>query len=236
LAAETPALLIVFDLLAGNDGKSLAGLPLAERRHQLETFARRYFKDKATIRLSPATMRLRDAKAWLRVSGANLDVIIAKRSDLPYRSGDRSGMQKIKSHRSADCVVGGFRYGEGKFVVGSLLLGLYDDGGLLHHVGFTSSIASRDKPALTAKLEAIKGAPGFTGNSPGGPSRWSTARTGEWVPLKPLLVVEVSYDHFTGNRFRHGTSLMRWRPDKSPRQCTMDQIEQKRGNLEKLLQ
>jgi len=100
-------------------------------------------------------------------------------------------MQKIKNHRSADCVVGGFRYGEGKPVVGSLLLGLYDDGGLLHHVGFTSSIAARDKPALTAKLEAIQGAPGFTGSSPGGPSRWSTARTGEWVPVKPVLVVEV---------------------------------------------
>ena len=144
-------------------------------------------------------------------------------------------MQKIKNYRSADCVVGGFRYNEGKPVVGSLLLGLYDDDGTLNHVGFTSSIAREDKPALTKKLEKLIGPPGFTGNAPGGASRWSTARSAEWQPLRPKLVIEVSYDHFSGDRFRHGTRLMRWRPDKSPKQCTMDQVAQKKADLLKLL-
>jgi ATP-dependent DNA ligase len=236
LAAETPALLIVFDLLAGSDGRSLTQLPLRERRRTLEAFARRHFKDKKRFRLSPVTTKLSEAQAWLESAGATLDGIIAKRRDLEYRPGDRTGMQKIKTYRSADCVVGGFRYNEGKPVVGSLLLGLYDDDGLLHHVGFTSTIARDEKKALTAQLEKLIAKPGFTGNAPGGPSRWSTERSGEWQPLQPKLVVEVSYDHFTGHRFRHGTKLLRWRPDKSPRQCTMQQVEQKQANLTKLLQ
>jgi len=144
-------------------------------------------------------------------------------------------MQKIKNYRSADCVVGGFRYNEGKPVVGSLLLGLYDRDGKLNHVGFTSSIPAQDKPALTKKLEKLIAPPGFTGNTPGGPSRWSSARSAEWQPLKPRLVVEVTYDHFSGDRFRHGTRLIRWRPDKSPKQCTMDQVTQKTADLMKLL-
>jgi ATP-dependent DNA ligase len=144
-------------------------------------------------------------------------------------------MQKIKIFRSADCVVGGFRYNEGKRTVGSLLLGLYDKRGLLNHVGFTSSLKSEEKKSLTAKLEKLIAAPGFTGDKPGGPSRWSTKRSAEWKPLKPSLVVEVCYDHFSGKRFRHGTRLMRWRPDKAPRQCTIDQIRQKKADLYKLL-
>jgi ATP-dependent DNA ligase len=164
-----------------------------------------------------------------------LDGVIAKRRDFKYRSGDRSGMQKIKSYRSADCVVGGFRYNEGTRLVGSLLLGLYDDRGLLDHVGFTSTIRREDKPALTKKLKPLIGGPGFTGNAPGGPSRWSTKRSGEWIPLKPKLVVEVCYDHFTGNRFRHGTRLVRWRPDKAPKQCRFDQLDQKKPKLMTLL-
>ena len=164
----------------------------------------------------------------MRRTGATLDGVIAKRRDFKYRSGDRSGMQKIKSYRSADCVVGGFRYNEGTRLVGSLLLGLYDDRGLLDHVGFTSTIKQQDKPALTKKLKPLIGGPGFTGNAPGGPSRWSTKRPGEWIPLKPELVVEVCYDHFTGNRFRHGTRLMRWRHDKAPRQCRFDQLDRKK--------
>ena len=144
-------------------------------------------------------------------------------------------MQKIKNYRTADCVVGGFRYNEGKPLVGSLLLGLYDENGLLHHVGFTSTIRNEDKPALTAKLKTLIAPPGFTGGAPGGPSRWSTQRSGEWQPLKPKLVVEVSYDHFSGDRFRHGTKLLRWRPDKAPRQCTFEQVRQKSANLEALL-
>ena len=183
----------------------------------------------------PATTMLPEAKSWLKRVGATLDGIVAKRRDLEYRSGDRTGMQKIKNYRSADCVVGGFRYNEGKPVVGSLLLGLYDDGGLLHHVGFTSAIKREDKPALTKKLEPLIAPPGFTGNAPGGPSRWSTKRSSEWQPLKPKLVVEVCYDHFAGERFRHGTKLMRWRPDKSPKQCTMEQVKQKKADLLKLL-
>jgi len=142
---------------------------------------------------------------------------------------------KVKNFRSADCVVGGFRYGTDSKLVGSLLLGLYDDDGLLHHVGFTSSIARADKPALTTKLERLKGGAAFTGNAPGGPSRWSTERSSQWVPLKPKLVVEVCYDHFSGERFRHGTRLMRWRPDKAPQQCTMGQVKQKKANLMGLL-
>jgi ATP-dependent DNA ligase len=134
-------------------------------------------------------------------------------------------MLKIKNLRSADCVVGGFRYAAKAKVVGSLLLGLYDEEGLLHHVGFTSGLAAAEKPALTRKLEVLIETPGFTGRAPGGPSRWSTGRSEEWKPLKPELVVEVQYDHFTGGRFRHGTRLLRWRPDKKPKQCTMAQVE-----------
>jgi ATP-dependent DNA ligase len=235
LSVETPAILIVFDLLVGADGKALIKQPLRERRPALEAFARKYLTGHRSIRLSPATTKLSDAKQWLKSVGATLDGIIAKRRDLEYRSGERTAVQKIKNYRSADCVVGGFRYNEGKPVVGSLLLGLYDNRGLLHHVGFTSSIRKEDKPALTARLKKLIAPSSFTGNTPGGPSRWSTKRSAEWQPLKPKLVVEVGYDHFSGERFRHGTTLMRWRPDKAPRQCTFEQVKQKRGNLLKLL-
>jgi ATP-dependent DNA ligase len=235
LEKETPGLYIAFDLLADADGRALIDLPLRERRKRLEEFAARYLRGAERIRLSPATSKLADAKGWLSQVGATLDGIIAKRHDLPYRAGDRTGMQKIKNYRSADCVVGGFRYATAKPVVGSLLLGLYDKDGLLHHVGFTSAIKAHERAALTKKLEALVKPPGFTGNAPGGPSRWSSARSAEWQPLAPKLVVEVGYDHFSGGRFRHGTMLRRWRPDKAPRQCTMDQVKQKRANLMRLL-
>jgi len=234
LAQETPALLIVFDLLEDERGDALLDTPLAERRPKLEAFAKKNLRGNG-VRLSPATTRLSDAKGWLTRVGATLDGIIAKRRDAPYRAGTRDAMMKIKNFRSADCVVGGFRYGTNSKLVGSLLLGLYNDGGLLHHVGFTSSIARAEKAALTAKLEKLRGGPGFTGNAPGGPSRWATERSAEWVPLKPKLVVEVCYDHFSGERFRHGTRLLRWRPDKAPAQCTMDQVKQKKADLMKLL-
>jgi ATP-dependent DNA ligase len=169
------------------------------------------------------------AEDWLRSLGSGLDGVMAKRVDLAYQSGERTGMQKFKRMRTADCVVGGFRYGAKERLVGSLLLGLYDDEGLLHHVGFTANIKAQEKAALTAALQKLVKPPGFTGNAPGGPSRWSTERSGEWEPLATKLVVEVQYDHFSGGRFRHGTKLLRWRPDKAPRQCTLSQVAQEAG-------
>jgi ATP-dependent DNA ligase len=239
LSQQTPALFIAFDLLATAQDKRLATQPLRHRRSALEAFAKYQFKSNPRFRLSRATTGYATAKKWLAQAGGGCDGVIAKRLDLPYQSGNREGMQKIKNFRSADCVVGGFRYAtnklNGKKVVGSLLLGLYDDDGLLHHVGFSSAIKAQDKPALTAKLEALIAKPGFTGNAPGGPSRWSTERSAQWCPLKPKLVVEVSYDHFSGERFRHGTSILRWRPDKAPEQCTFDQLKQKAVSPMKLL-
>ena len=225
LAAEHPAVYIVFDLLQDERGASWLERPLRERRRRLEAFAARYLEKSDAIRLSPATSNLADARRWLRTMGGGLDGIIAKNLDAPYQPGERTGaMQKIKDLRTADCVVGGFRYAARKHEAGSLLLGLYGEDGLLHHVGFTSSMAAAERPALTRKLEGLRRAPGFTGRSPGGPSRWSTERSAEWEPLKPELVVEVQYDHFTGARFRHGTKFLRWRPDKDPHQCVMKQV------------
>ncbi|HZO85793.1 MAG TPA: ATP-dependent DNA ligase [Verrucomicrobiae bacterium] len=224
LSKETPAIFIAFDLLVA-DGESIVDKTLESRRTLLEQFAKKTFPKNRQIRLSPASTDLRVAQKWFNTVGTDLDGIIAKRTDMQYRSGERTGMQKMKRIRTADCVVGGFRYGsKAKKLVGSLLLGLYDDDGALHHVGFCSGIRNEEKPALTKKLEALIRPPGFTGRAPGGPSRWSTERSTEWQPLKPKLVVEVSYDHFTGGRFRHGTSLIRWRPDKAPTQCKMDQV------------
>ena len=239
LSQETPALYLAFDLLANAEDTGLSAHPLSDRRPALETFARSQFKSNPTFRLSPATTDFATAQKWLARAGGGCDGVIAKRLDLSYQSGNRDGMQKIKNFRSADCVVGGFRYATNKLggrkVVGSLLLGLHDTSGLLHHVGFTSAIKREEKPALTAKLEALVAKPGFTGNAPGGPSRWSTERSAEWCPLKPKLVVEVTYDHFSGDRFRHGTSILRWRPDKTPKQCTFGQLKQKTADPMKLL-
>jgi ATP-dependent DNA ligase len=239
LSTQTPALVLVFDLLATARDRKLAAEPLAKRRAALEAFAKAQFKGHPTFRLSPATTSYATAKKWLAQAGGGSDGVIAKRLDLPYQAGNRDGMQKIKKFRSADCVIGGFRYATnklaGKQVVGSLLLGLYDDAGLLHHIGFTSAIKREQKLALTERLEALIGKPGFTGNAPGGPSRWSTERSAEWCPLKPKLVVEVCYDHFSGDRFRHGTTILRWRPDKAPAQCTLDQLKQKAVDPMKLL-
>ncbi|HVQ78329.1 MAG TPA: ATP-dependent DNA ligase [Candidatus Binatia bacterium] len=225
LAAERPAVLIVFDLLVDETGRLLVSRPLRERRPRLERFASRHLADARDIRLSPATPDPEAARGWLGMAGAALDGVVAKRLDLPYRSGDRTGMQKVKRVRTADCVVGGFRYASGSRTVGSLLLGLYDAAGLLHHVGFTSAFSATARKTLVSTLTPLIRPPGFTGRAPGGPSRWSTSRSSEWEPLAPKLVAEVSYDHFTGGRFRHGTGFLRWRPDKPPRQCTMDQVE-----------
>lgn len=220
LSKETPAQYMLFDLLELG-GKPIAGQPLSERRAALERFHERH--GSAGLLLSPATRDRAVALDWLQRSGGALDGVIAKQLDQPYKFGERA-MIKVKQHRTADCVVGGFRYASKSREVGSLLLGLYDDKGLLNHVGFTSAIPAAERSQLTADLEALVEPPGFTGSAPGGPSRWANARSAEWQPLKPELVVEVRYDQVSSGRFRHGTALMRWRPDKAPRQCTYDQL------------
>ena len=234
LAKAHPAIYIVFDLL-GESGRSYLNRPLHERRQLLDHFARSNFRSAKAVRLSPATTDYRTASDWFKKVGGDLDGIIAKRLDAAYASGERTAAVKIKQIRSADCVVGGFRYARGTRVIGSLLLGLYGEDGLLHHVGFTSSFKASERGTLTKKFENLRDSPGFTGSAPGGPSRWSTDRTGEWEPVSPKVVVEIAYDHFTGGRFRHGTKLLRWRPDKAPRQCTMDQVDQREGKSLMLL-
>jgi ATP-dependent DNA ligase len=222
LAQETPADIVVFDCLLTKPARPLLDSPFVERRRRLEAFFAGE-RNARGLRLTPFSRDLRQARTWLEARQASLDGVIAKRLDLPYRPGERA-MLKVKRVRTADCVVGGFRYESAGPLVGSLLLGLYDARGLLHHVGFTSAIPARDKPALTRRLEKLVERPGFTGDAPGAPSRWSTERSAEWRPLRPKLVVEVRYDHVTGRRFRHGTRFLRWRPDKAPRQCTFAQI------------
>jgi ATP-dependent DNA ligase len=223
LSAQTPAKLIVFDMLADTKGRDLRNEPLSVRRNALENFVKS--EKSQTIELSSVTLDPREARKWLTSRDAErTDGIVAKRRYGPYLSGERA-MVKIKPLRSADCVVGGFRYLANKRQVGSLLLGLYNDVGKLDHVGFTSTIRNENRAALTKRLEKLREPPGFTGNAPGGPSRWSTERSVSWEPLRPELVVEVCFDQVTAKRFRHGARLLRWRPDKSPRQCTFEQIE-----------
>ena len=224
LAKETPSHFVVFDLLVDESGNALVEHPLAQRRLKLEGFSKKYLAKNKTIELSPKTKNISIARKWLAAPGMKLDGVMAKRLDLPYRSGERDGMQKVKRMRTADCVVGGFRYASKGNVVGSLLLGLYDSNGLLDHIGYTSSFNEEQKRELTKKLEPLIQPPGFTGNKPGGPSRWSTKKTSEWEPLATKLVVEVQFDHFSGGRFRHGTKFLRWRPEKKPKQCTYDQV------------
>ena len=239
LSHETPATFLCFDLLVDAKGKRLTDQSLEHRREALEEFFKEVPKG-AGVRLSPATRTFSTAERWMgNLTTVGFDGVVAKRIDEPYHSGDRNGMVKVKRLRTADCVVGGFRYAtKGKFV-GSLLLGLYDDEGKLNHVGFTSSFKTEDRPRLLKTLEPFitdEKACGFSGNAPGGPSRWSTERSTEWVPLRNKLVCEVQYDHFSGGRFRHGCKFLRWRPDKAPQQCTYEQvIPGTAGDLEKLL-
>jgi ATP-dependent DNA ligase len=204
--------------------KSLVDRPMGDRRTHLESFFHRYGSRSPQVRLSPVTRSATIARRWLGDGRLGLDGVVAKRSDLSYQSGTRTGMVKVKRIRTADCVVGGFRYASRGDEIGSLLLGLYDGSGLLDHVGFTSSFTRSERAALASRVLPMAGGTGFTGRAPGGPSRWSTARSTVWTPLRPRLVVEVSYDHFSDGRFRHGTTFHRWRPDKAPRQCTMDQL------------
>jgi ATP-dependent DNA ligase len=223
LAQKQPAAFVVFDILETDKGVDVMSAPLSTRRRMLEDFWKRFGSTHKALKLSPQTDSIAEAMTWLRASDWDIDGIVAKKSTDPYVPAERV-MRKYKVIRTADCVVGGFRYGTDSDQVGSLLLGLYDEKGQLNHVGFTSSISKIEKPALTQKLETLIQQPGFTGNAPGAPSRWSTERSSEWKPLSPQLVVEVSFDHVTDDRFRHGTKLIRFRPDKSPRQCTMEQL------------
>jgi len=221
LAAEQPARFVLFDLLAA-DGRDITSRPLAERRAALRALLPRLAHP--ALILAPTARDRAEAQHWLDAGVAGQDGVMAKRLDAPYRSGKRDAMVKVKHQRTADCVVGGFRYLRAARQVGSLLLGLYNDEGRLDHVGFTSTIPRDERAALTRRLEALRGEPGFTGNAPGGPSRWSNGRESDWQPLRPDLVVEVKFDHVSGGRFRHGTTLLRFRPDKPPSQCRMEQL------------
>lgn len=233
LSHETPARFVAFDMLQDETGSSLLNEPLFVRRAALEAFASKHLRSRH-VSLSPATTDVAVAQGWFGSTGGGLDGIISKLIFAPYTPGERIAMVKYKHLRTADCVVGGFRYGSGKGaaskIVASLLLGLYDNDGLLNHAGFTSAMSVEERTALTPKLEKLIGAPGFTGKAPGGPSRWNNGRESEWQPLKPKLVVEVQYDHFTGDRFRHGTGFVRWRPDKRPALCTFEQLKLARGS------
>ncbi|UXN66551.1 ATP-dependent DNA ligase (plasmid) [Phyllobacterium sp. A18/5-2] len=222
LSLATPAKLTVFDILADRDGTVLLDLPLRQRRRALERIIQS-IGDNDRLGISPTTTDPALARTWLEAAGHGAtDGVVAKLLDGPYTPGERT-MVKVKRIRTADCVIGGFRYRSGTKLAGSLLLGLYNREGTLDHVGFTSMIPASDAAALTRKLEALKGE-GFTGRAPGGPSRWETEKSRQWQPLRPELVVEVKFDHVTNDRFRHGTRFVRWRPEKAPRQCTFEQI------------
>jgi ATP-dependent DNA ligase len=241
LAEESPASFVGWDLLALGD-KDLRATPQAERRALLETA---FAGVTAPIHLTPATTDRALAQDWFhRFEGAGLDGVIAKRLSEPYQPGKRA-MLKIKHQRTADCVVAGFRWhknGPGTHV-GSLLLGLFDDAGTLHHVGITSSFTWDRRAALVAELEplrenAVEGHPwgewaewaaaaeASGQRVPGATSRWNRGKDLSWEPLRPERVVEVAYDHLQGDRFRHGTTFKRWRPDKPPAECRYDQLEE----------
>jgi ATP-dependent DNA ligase len=229
LARETPSSLLAFDLLVDDRGRSLAEVHLEERRPRLERLFEK-LPEGGSVTLSPATPDHALAQKWIReLGGAGLDGVVAKRLDAPYMSGDRSAMVKIKRMRTADCVVGGFRWAQAGGKLGSLLLGFYNEAGLLDHVGFSSSFNAAERGELEEVLKPHIGGSGFTGKAPGGPSRWAQGRSTEWVALDPVLVCEVRYDHFSGGRFRHGTRFLRWRPDKEPRACTYEQVRARGG-------
>lgn len=223
LSLETPAEYFVFDILQ-DERADVSAKPLAERRSRLEAFAKRNFGGgKHGVHLSPATQDAAQAERWLAGGSDWFDGVIAKRIDAPYAFGRRDAVTKIKRQKTADCVVGGFRVAKDAATIGSLLLGLYDREGLLHLVGFVGSLTAAERARAYALLAPMVEEPGFTGARPGGVSRWGSRDT-QWFPVKASAVVEVQYDHTTGRRFRHGARFLRWRPDKSPRQCTMDQV------------
>lgn len=234
LAVETPAAFVAFDLLALGDD-DLRPRPLAERRALLEAAVEAGGRP---VRITPATSGRATAEDWFdRFEGAGLDGVVAKRVSERYREGER-GWIKVKHRRTADCVVGGLRRHKDGRGVGSLLLGLHDASGVLHHVGVASSFDARTRERLLAEVEPLRegaallhpwirdGAPdGPGGRVPGAPSRWTGGRDLSWEPLRPERVVEVAYDHLQGDRFRHTTRLVRWRPDRDPGSCTYAQLE-----------
>jgi ATP-dependent DNA ligase len=235
LATETPASFVAFDLL-GAEGRNLMGKPQFERREALEKLLA---KTKPPVYLTPMTRDRKVASEWLeRFEGAGLDGVIAKLADLPYEPGKRA-MLKVKHVRTADCVVAGFRWHkEGEGVVGSLLLGLYDDHDILQHVGVTSSFTMAMRKQLAKELEPLRknamrnhpwrdwaGAGAETSRMPGAQSRWSAGKNLSWEALRIERVAEVKYDHLQGDRFRHAAIFQRWRPDKPPAECRYDQLE-----------
>ena len=224
LSRETPAQYAVFDLLVDENGNATYERLLEERRSELERFGNAYFD--GIVAISPATTDVNQAQSWFEGGMAWFDGVIAKRQAEPYHFGDRDAVVKIKRAYTADCVVGGYRYTKDGSTVASLLLGLYDDGGLLHHVGFLSALTGSERARARELLEPLREGPGFTGARPGGMSRWGS-RDVEWNPVRPLTVVEIEFDHVTGRRFRHGAKFVRWRPDKAPEQCTMEQMRVK---------
>jgi ATP-dependent DNA ligase len=225
LSREHPARYLVFDLLVDESGVALLALPLAKRRRELERFAARHVAPgDARLGLSPATLEPAQVDAWLARSGGALDGIVAKRLDAPYAAGRRDAMVKVKTIRSADCVVAGYRQNETGDAVGSLLLGLYDERAALDYVGFTSGFSAAEKRRLFERFRPLRAAASFTGRTPGGPSRWNRGKSTAWQPLRPELVLEVAFDQVTAGRFRHGTRPLRWRPDKTPRTCTTAQL------------
>ncbi|MFN2450531.1 MAG: ATP-dependent DNA ligase [Candidatus Baltobacteraceae bacterium] len=220
LATETPARYFVFDLLAENKA-AVYEQALEQRRERLEAFAAKQFRLEGVL-LSPATYDVAKAEEWFAGGTAYFDGVIAKSASAPYAFGKRDAAAKIKRLNTADCVVGGFRLSKDGKTIGSLLLGLYDAAGLLHLVGFVGSLNAAERRRAYELLKPIVQEPGFTGARPGGPSRWSKEQS-EWFPVKPQVVVEVQYDHITAQRFRHGARFVRWRPDKAPQRCRLDQ-------------
>ncbi len=209
LSEQTPAHYVAFDLLAYGD-ESWLERPFSERRARLEELAGE------RIDVTPLTQDPAEAEPWLR-SGEG---VVAKDVRAPYRPGERTGMMKIKRVRTIDAVVAGWRPGKDPDTVGSLILGLYDDGGKLHIVGHSSGLKAAEKRALVGKL-----APYETGErGHGDPSRWQSERELEWISLRPELVVEVTFDHASGGRIRHGTKILRWREDKAPLDCKLEQM------------
>jgi ATP-dependent DNA ligase len=219
LSRQHPAQVVVFDLLADQHGRSLLDRPFTDRRAALEATFERIGGNPSFV-LSKATSARTTARGWLKQLGHGLDGIVAKRLDQPYRPGERA-MQKYKLWQTVDCVVGGIYYRRGTQTPEYLLMGLYDEAGRLNYVGRCG--VGENAAEIGKQLKPLIGGSGFTGNAPGGPSRWSS-RERKPIPLQPKLVAEVSADHIENGRFRHGSRLLRWRDDKKPRACTIDQI------------